>query len=429
LKVYATDITPIPDQYNPRAETAVSINDWHTSHSTQSGYILFNFIIFPIFTWLALLVVFMYINTCAQEPRWKKLESIIEGNDEAKAWACKHQLQNEFTLSLMLVVLSTILAAVAVGVGSKNMISEDKHVSEFYAKKGFTPCLLAFDVFILITVMVTLMILCILKCKKSISNKPNERTPLITKDQTESWWQFCAYSMLFPLCCLSNHFNYIIIAFIHDLYHATSVAIAYGVIILFLYLMLDYIPYVFQCTAVKNMLVLQFIKIGVITLLSAYVVFEIVLFFFIPIRNAFDDAANHIISVYNTTAVLFTTLVLYVIIKHRSTSPIRVFTRAMDSLHEMPTLLNITKEEWGKLSEEDKDTKVAKFLLKKITASTTEEAPHEEAPLEEAPHDKSTTRSEEATQGNQRNPSPSRGRTLPLSEGEPPSSQQPSKQP
>jgi hypothetical protein len=187
------------------------------------------------------------------------------------------------------------------------------------------------------------------------------------KPQRMWWWQFCAYSMFFPLCCLFNHFNYIIIAFIHDLYHATSVAIAYGVIILFLYLMLDNIPYVLRCT--KNMLALQGMKFVAIILLLGYVVIDIVLYFYIPIRNAFDDAANHFISVYNTIAVLFTTLVLYVIIKHRSTSPIRVFTRAMDSLFykdEKATHLNIKRGDWEELSEEDKDTEVAKSLLKKI---------------------------------------------------------------
>jgi hypothetical protein len=181
------------------------------------------------------------------------------------------------------------------------------------------------------------------------------------------WWQFCAYSIFFPLCCLFNHFNYIIIAFIHDLYHATSVAIAYAVIIFFLYLMLDNIPHVLRCT--KNMLALQVMKFVAIILLLGYVVIDIVLYFYIPIRNALDDAANHFTSVYNTIAVLLTTLVLYVIIKHRSKSPIRVFTRAMDSLFykdEKATHLNIKRRDWKGLSEKDKDTEVAKSLLKKI---------------------------------------------------------------
>ena len=51
----------------------------------------------------------------------------------------------------------------------------------------------------------------------------------------EGLWRYCVYSILFPLCCIANHLNYIIIAFIHDLYHATSVAIVYGVVVLFFY--------------------------------------------------------------------------------------------------------------------------------------------------------------------------------------------------
>jgi cell shape-determining protein MreC len=108
-------------------------------------------------------------------------------------------------------------------------------------------------------------------------------------------------------------------------------------------------------------------KFVAIILLLGYVVIDIILYFYIPIRNVLDDAANHFIAVYNTIAVLFTTLVLYVIIKQCSKSQIRVFTRAMDSLFykdEKATHLNIKRRDWKGLSEKDKDTEVAKSLLK-----------------------------------------------------------------
>ena len=184
------------------------------------------------------------------------------------------------------------------------------------------------------------------------------------------WWQYCAYSAFFPFCCLFNHLNYIIIAFIHDLYHATGVAIVYGMIVIFLYVMLDNIPHILRCHSIKeNLLALQVIKIIAVVLLLGYVATDILLYFFIPIRNAFDDAANHFLSIYNTTAVFFTALVLYFIIKHRHRSPMRVFTRALDSIFykdEKGIHMNIKRADWKGLSEKDKDIEVAKSILKKM---------------------------------------------------------------
>jgi hypothetical protein len=202
LKVYATDTIPIPDEYDPRAETAVSIKERHTSKSTASGYILFNFIIFPIFTWLVLLVVFMYINTCAQEPRLKKLKSILEGNDEDKTLVCKHQLQNEFTLSLMFVLLSTSLAAAAVIVGVRDDTSEDKYVSDFYTNKQEEPIqfrrifALGYVVLILDFLILVAMLMCAI-LSKCISEKLSE---LISKCPTLIKWMLDNLSKWTPKC-------------------------------------------------------------------------------------------------------------------------------------------------------------------------------------------------------------------------------------
>ena len=184
------------------------------------------------------------------------------------------------------------------------------------------------------------------------------------------WWHFCAYSVFFPLCCLFNHLNYIIIAFIHDLYHATGVAIVYGIVTVSLYLLLDNIPYILCCKRIKeSLLTLQLLKIALVLALLGYVSMGIALYFFIPIQKAFDDAANHFLSIYNTTAVFFTMLVLYFVIKVRTRSLISIFTTALDSIFfkdEKATHLNIKRRDWKELSEEDKDIEVAKSLLKHI---------------------------------------------------------------
>jgi len=64
-------------------------------------------------------------------------------------------------------------------------------------------------------------IIIVLFCAAYVYMRPRRKKLLYL-----SVWRSCAYSFMFPLCCLANHLNYIILAFVHDLYHATSVAIA-----------------------------------------------------------------------------------------------------------------------------------------------------------------------------------------------------------
>ena len=114
-------------------------------------------------------------------------------------------------------------------------------------------------------------------------------------------------------------------------------------------------------------------------LLAGYVAFDIILYFFIPIENALDDAANHFVSVYHTTIIFFTALVAYFVIQKTSRSSINIFSRALDSFFykdakdNYPSLrmrargnMDITRDQWKNLSSQEKDIKVAKAILEKL---------------------------------------------------------------
>ena len=188
------------------------------------------------------------------------------------------------------------------------------------------------------------------------------------------WWIFCKYSTLFPLCCLLNHLNYIIIAFIHNLYHATSVAIVYGVIIIFLSIVLDRLPHALWNDKVRipnsrqlnGILLAKFIAVLV---LLGYITMDILIYFFLPIEDAFEDAANNFISIYSTTIVFFTGLIAFLFLRKSYRSQIQVFTEAMDDFfhkNEKEAILDIKRRDWKQLGTEEKDVEVAKGLLKKI---------------------------------------------------------------
>ena len=105
----------------------------------------------------------------------------------------------------------------------------------------------------------------------------------------------------------------------------------------------------------------------VATLLAGYVVIDIILYFYIPIENALDDAANHFVSVYHTTIIFFTATVAYFIVQKTSRSSINIFTRALDSFFYKDgkdERLDITIDQWKKLNNQEKDIEVAKAILK-----------------------------------------------------------------
>ena len=170
---------------------------------------------------------------------------------------------------------------------------------------------------------------------------------------------YYSYSIIFPLCCIANHLNYIIIAFVHNLYHATSVAIVYGVVILFIYGALQQVSYLLG-NKIKAYQLL--IKPIVVIFLSGYVVFDIILYFFLPIDNAFDDAANHFISIYQTVIFFFTAIAAYFLITRPFKSPFSLLTKAEFKDH---VLFDETdkKKEWEKATDNGRDLLIAKEVL------------------------------------------------------------------
>lgn len=131
-----------------------------------------------------------------------------------------------------------------------------------------------------------------------------------------------------------------------------------------------------ESVSTLKVVILQLIKIGLVLFLSGYVAYDIVLFYFLPIDGAFEDAANHFISIYQTTIIFFTALAAYFIVKKRSASPIHIFTKALDSIfddkddneaNEDYKVLGISRDSWGKWTRKKRDLEVAKSLVKKLT--------------------------------------------------------------
>ncbi len=301
----------------------------------------------------------------------------------------------------------------------------------------------------------------------------------------EIWFcQFCAYSIIFPFCNLANHFHYIIIAFIHDVYHAIGVALVYGILIVVLCEALVQLPKVFEnckdscikcCTSIKNIqgntrddsncetqaetpgsiemlaepcdstnendagsetlddtpliqpaetrgsvqccktlavpcdsirnrktafknicncecnkrkkfgkdndnendagserqddnrsmhschfICILVAKIIVIVILIGYFIYNILIYYYLPINKAFDDATNHLIGLYQAITVFFAAVAAYLIFNKEYTSSISVFTKAE---YEHGVLKRNRCKNWKNFTAQKRDNIMAKELL------------------------------------------------------------------
>jgi len=148
------------------------------------------------------------------------------------------------------------------------------------------------------------------------------------------------------------------------LYHATSVAIAYGVVILFFYGILRELSFfVMKCSKSLKINVgdrgnetrekyLWFIKPVLVVLLVCYITWNILLYFFLPIDTAFDDATNHFIAIYQRAVIFFTAVITYFLIYKPFRSYVSIFTQAEKNNNIL------WKENEKKLSKSNKDNDI-----------------------------------------------------------------------
>ncbi len=427
--------SPISDDYSPKAETAQSISNWTNNSAHYSGYVFSVFLISPPFSYAFIVFALCYYNHFLENGRIKRIKEKLSSVTEVTKDNCKNELQNEYLLSLLFVIYAVFLSILGMYNYSRTATIIDNEYTDKYYKLGSSDkgdfatsiiiCTLILDIIIiLIFVTTSIIILC-------IHAKLDEIT----------FWKFCAYSMIFPFCILANHFHYIVIAFIHDVYHATGVAFVYGILIITVYEALVQLPKIFEkcrkcpsndsennsngqhvssgnsgstsnerinssgeagdeihthqnntpeksrlvncdtnraeqpkckifCKKCCNYYLFIFIaKIGLVAFLVAYFVYNILIYHYLPINKALDDAANHLIGLYQAIAVFFAAVAAYLFFNKEYTSPISIFTKA----EYEEGVFSGTKQrrtDWETFSAQKKDNEMAKEFLKRLKKMT-----------------------------------------------------------
>ena len=425
LKVYATEqsiSSPISADYGPKVETAETIKQWHKDHITESNYIPSTFYVFPILAMLFIFFAVYYYNESKENNRMSSIKKILHPNSTEYYGqrAMKYELQNEFVVSLIFTVHVLILSIL--GVHSTLNIDKylNEHIKDYFGIYNLNTNLehssslaittLTLDLMVVVVMQIIVLLLVGIKSvKDKVGNISHWQAFLrlvkirVLIDEigllSLCAWRYCAYSVLFPFCLIVNHLNYIVIAFIHNVYHATGVAIIYGIVISVLFGVLMQLSYwidkcKFKETTDEELLnfdqqlfipnnhkntcstlfgILVF-KILAGFFLVGCLLFDVLLYYVLPINNAFDDATNHLITLYQTTALFFAAIAAYFFLKNRNRSPIGILTQAEI---KGGIIGGDRKKIWGTLTDDQRDLEMAKDVLGLLKDMKTHYAPQQ----------------------------------------------------
>ena len=228
--------SPISDDYGARAENVETIANWHANHASASNYIPTTFFIFPLLAMIFICSAVYYYNESKENNRMYRIKRILKGNDRYGKRVVKYELQNELVVSAMFclhVIILSILGVVYTLDIDKHL---NKHVKDYFSIKNLNKSLEYTASLAITTLSLDLLVIVVLLVfvKVVVQVKRTEYIPDADIISLRSW-RYWAYSVVFPLCLIVNHSNYIIIAFVHDVYHAIAVAIIYGVVIAVLF--------------------------------------------------------------------------------------------------------------------------------------------------------------------------------------------------
>jgi hypothetical protein len=186
-------------------------------------------------------------------------------------------------------------------------------------------------------------------------------------------WSILLYSLLSPLSCIATHAYHVIIAFIDNAYHASSILLLY-IIVLFIHVVVFQKIYYYVCKwrnskkhsdCCKNFCWTIFILccylVGVVTL-GVIIGLTVSLLILLPINNAIDNAPTNIYIIYQGSVAVIAALVTFQVFFRETNSVAEVFIKARDKMiQERPD--SKEKKKWEKMSEKEKELDLATALL------------------------------------------------------------------
>ena len=232
------------------------------------------------------------------------------------------------------------------------------------------------------------------RSKKVTLNTNDKDTNTMTMNVN---WSILLYTLLSPFSCIAIHAYHVIIAFIDNAYHASSVLLLF-IIVLFIHVVVFQKIYYYVCKlrnskkhsdCCKNfcwtMLILFCFFLGVLTL-GVIIGLTVSTLILIPINNAIDNAPNNIYIIYQGSVAVIAALVTFQVFFRETNSVAEVFIKARDKMIQEKSHPRVQEEDnnnergaqpdskddktWEKMSEKEKELRLATVFLEYVFRKT-----------------------------------------------------------
>ena len=378
----------IDDTYIPKAvsvgilkashENAPSVHLSHISFSSQ--------IVIPIVSFLLLLACWIYYWEVHYDASSSRRNKLTVGSKEGGMWTVQRHSVDVTVLSVLIASFTFCLYVFALDIVAMHhaVNTVDGYIKQYYNDKtGNTNFTLEYltvffisaaDAIVLVLMFISFVVCGCISC---IRERVDEK-PVPNKD----FWSFYVYLPLGPVMCIVIHGHHILIGFIHAPYHAGSVLIFYGIVILgfvFFYKAFHSTLAYYCCNRYTPQsdndeekdccyICLFFLYSAISIIFCGLLVFIVTFFVLVPIDNAIDDAPSQLFSIERTVVVLLAVTVTYKIYSRKSHSLLTYILKAKDkrSARSKSSNENVWDYNWDKLEAEEKYVGIGTLLLDKL---------------------------------------------------------------
>ena len=421
---------PIDDNYQAKSHSVSTLIQWHEDHPHVSRLVLSAQILFPILATLFMTLFFIYVIELEPRNIGRKLNNQVNSSVNYISASGEAKILIILTISVLFNACTLITDSYAL----KEYHKLAPEVKEYYYHDSvefrcfyIIPYLmLGFDIlslllFIVIPVGVLVFsygknsYICV--CAAAVTN--TAKSCCQTRDRLEEEedgrqegqehvevhttranvnWSILLYTLLSPFCCIATHAYHVIIAFIDNAYHASSVLLLF-IIVLFIHVVVFLKIYYYVCKwrnskkhsdCCKNfcwtMFILCCYLAGVLTL-AVIIGLTVSMLILLPINNAINNAPNNIYIIYQGSVAVIAALVTFQVFFRETNSVAEVFIKARDRMIQDKDRPRVQEEDnnnneqgtqpgskddkkWEKMSEKEKELHLATVFLEYVFRKT-----------------------------------------------------------
>ena len=321
----------VPYEYQPKAENSDTLAEYFQKHKDPIKYLfasqfLLYFLSIIGTPFLILYLLYGFPVNVIKNVMEKEISSERK-EDKPKIWEKKMLIRAVGVFSWIFWLYAVAMSSLAVYFQSEMLSKEfeDIHNTQshpFTLLYGMTCLILTQNICTpIIYIVIYIHLMMIIVCIRKLRNKQDDYNFINIQEFAG------ILSLSLPITTLVVHFTHIVIGFIHNEYHATSVGFFYGAVVILHIIMFKILTHLYYSIIQddyddKNKdqtggLTCSFVVIYCVSsiVLVLLVAFVAALYFLLPINNAFEDAPNRLHTFVSTLVLVFAAYIIFLLHK------------------------------------------------------------------------------------------------------------------